>query len=316
MSNVYYKEKKSISDETSQFSSDIVTFENINKVFKSSYCGIGLTNPDIPFTSTSWRTSELFYNHENFGLIYIPKNIHFTDGKRDYYIALIDTKIDVISWQRRNSGTKDNGELIVPVVATQEEFNQVEISFHALIDYLGINKSIEEQYKKVKGFKLKRESINALIEILTAESNHDSLIDTVLSAAVKPVAFFKDNIQYLDQLEIDEPSKELYIFILINKLEKYNLVWTLDWKSSAEDINHAISKLSNGKITDTLDKKNDSISTPKMLKMASATLLKMGLKLLNVYTDTDSYTILLIQENKAEELIRVSKECKIKITNL
>lgn len=314
MSNIYYKEKKNISDDTSQFSSNIVTIENINKVLKSSYCGIGLIDTTIPFPSTSWRTAEIFYNYEDFGLIYIPKNIHFTDGQKDYYIVLIDTKIDVVSWSGRNSQTKDNKELIFPVVATQEEFNEVETSFYALINYLGINKSIEEQYKKVKGFKLKREIIADLFQAISPKADYSNLIDRVLSAVVKPVLFFKDNIKYLEELEIEKPSKDLYLFILIYELEKDNLIWTLDWKSSAEDVNHAIEKLSNDKITEVLDAKTTNKSVSKLFKMASERLQEMGQAVLHIHTDTDSYSILLAQENKVEEIIRLAKECKIKIT--
>lgn len=314
MSNIYYKEKKSISNDTFQFSSDIVTYENVTKVLKSSNCGIGLTDSNIPFPSTSWRTAELYYNHADFGSIYIPKNIRFTDGEKNYHIVLIDTEIDIVFWPGSNLVTKDIDKKINHVKVTHEEFRKIETSFYALIDYLGVNKSIEEQYKKVKGVKLKRESITALIETLSPHSDHVNLIKIIFSAALKPVAFFKDNIQYLERLQIEEPSKELYVFILIYELEKNKTIWTLDWKSSTEDINYAISKLSHGEIKEALDNNITNQSTPKMLKMASVRLQKLGHIVLNIYTDTDSYSIFLAKEDKAQEIIQLAKECKIKIT--
>lgn len=312
---MYYKEKKSIIDDPLLYSSDIITNENVIKVLKSKYCGMGLNDPTIPFPSTSWRVRELFYDHNDLGSVYIPKNIRFTDGKTDFYIVLIDTTIDIVSYSFRDPATRDsNGNPKFPVAATKEEFNQVEKSFYALIDSLGINKSIEERYKKVRGSRIKRESVAALVETVSTQLNHESLIDNVFSATLKPVAFYKDNIHYLEQLEIDEPSKEMYIFILITELEKNNLIWTLDWKSSNEDINYAISKLSNGKITEAVDATVTNQSTPKMFKMASARLQKLGLALLNVETDTDSYSIILAEEEKVQEIIQLAKECKIKIT--
>lgn len=315
MSSIYYKEKKNINEDPFLFKSDIITYENVVKVLKSTSCGLGLNNPIIPFPSTSWRNAELYYDHADLGKIYIPKNIHFTDGKNDFFIVLIDTKIDIVFWDMRNPASRNsNGQAIFPVTVTQEEFEKVAISFYALIDHLGVNKPIEEQYKNVKGSKLKRESIAALIKMFSPHSDQVNLIEKVFSAAVKPVAFYKDNRQYLEQLEIEEPSKEMYILILIYQLEDSNTVCTLDWKSSAEDINHAISKLSNGEITTVLDAETTNQSMPKMLKTATAKLQKKGLFLLKIYTDTDSYSILLAEENKVQGLIDLAKECKIKIT--
>lgn len=311
MSTIYYKEKKSIIDNNFLFSSDIVTCENIHKIFRTTYSGVGLSDISIPFPSISWRSTELYYDHADFGRVYIPKNIRFTDGEKNYHIVLIDTDIDVVFWPGSNLVTKDIDAKINHVKVTQEEFRQIENCFLGLMDYLGVNKSLEEQYKKVKGINLKRESIESFIETLFPEYNH--LIDSLFAAALKPVLFFKDNRQYLEKLGIEEPSKEMYILILIYELENSNLVWTLDWKSSSEDINHAVSELSRGEITTVLDTVTAD-SVPKMLKKASAKLQGDGLILLKIYTDTDSYSIFLAENNKAQELIDLAKACKIKIT--
>lgn len=315
MSTIYYKEKKNINEDPSLFKSDSITYENVVKVLKSTYCGMGLNNPAIPFPSTSWRTAELYYDHAELGHIYIPKNIHLTDGTDDFFIVLIDNKIDVVFWDMRNPARRtSDSKPIFPVLATPEEFEKVAISFEALIDYLGINKSIEERYKKVKGCKLQHESITSLIEALAPDTNQDKLIEKVSSAASKPVAFYKDNMPYLEQLEIDEPSKELYIYILLYELEKQNRIWNLDWKSSAEDINYAISQLSNGAIKDILEETINNQSAAKMLKIASVRLQKAGWVLLNINTDSDAYFIVLAEEDKAQEIIQLGKACKIKIT--
>ena len=313
MSNIYYKQKNINNDGIFNFQSNSITVENITKVLNHINCGLGLVDTTIPFPSSRWRKDELYYQHADYGLVYIPKNICLTDGIKNYFIVLIDTEIEIRYWPACNLATSNIDEKINHVAVTLDAFNKVEASFDALIDYLGINKSIEEQYAKVKGVKLNRTHLVALVDAFLPKYNQTVLIDRLFAAAVKPVLFFKDNRDYLEGLEIDEPSKYMYVFIFLYELENLGRIYILDWKASAADINHAIAVLSNGEIKNVVNEIGATKSTDKLFKLASIHLQQKGKVLLQVYTDTDSYSIVLLEESKVPEMIDKAKECKIKM---
>ena len=316
MSNIYYKDKKASEDSKWTFVSDVLNLDNVHKVLASKITGLGLTEALIPLPNTSWRKEELFFDHADFGKIYIPINIHFTNGTKDYFIVLIDDKLEIRRWPGFSSASKNIDEKIDHTAIVEEvEFRDVERSFKAVVDHLGFNKPYEERYKSVRGVTVKKESLGRFVKLICDDpGGQDITTEKVHKAAINPVAYFKENMDYFQAFFVSEPSKELWLSVLVQELKSAKVLFELDWKASIADINFALSELSRHQFKQILTADEEQGQTRKLLAKADKKLQTQGFFLLTILAGSDSFPVFLIKNEKKDELLTCARQCKIKVS--
>ncbi len=105
-SNIYLK-NKSLDTETV---TDLKV-RDIEKIFSAEISAISYApGTKIPFSTISWRTEDIEYDLKNVGKVYIPKNIHLTNGEEDYFVIQIDDKIGIYFWRDFRKADKTEKE--------------------------------------------------------------------------------------------------------------------------------------------------------------------------------------------------------------
>lgn len=316
MSNIYYQDKILIKESTknlqdySEFSTDF--FEKILKVDISS-----ISWPGSDFDSFSWRAKDIFYSHRDYGEVYLPKNISLKNKDQKYYIVQIDGELEVVTWPNELKSTENKAQKLEKVLVTSpEELAQVSSGFLQLIEQLGVNKTLSERFAHIKGNKIKKSSIENLVnQIIEKEDLAKTISGMVYQSASSPVAFFEDNEIIIKKFSLEEPSRDLYKNLLCELLEEHQYLITLDHKFTDADLCMAIDSLSKGQI------KLSPVALAKgglnaQWATAAQGCSEKGFLLLHIDLDSDNFNLLLLPIDKFENLLTHAKTCRLKIIKL
>lgn len=90
------------------------------------------------------------------------------NAKINYFIVLIDGKVGIRRWP---SFRAKNDKKLDHVNLTAEEVTMLEQCFTQLLEETGINKTIKQKYKNVKGIALKQEPLLKLITLIIGNAS-------------------------------------------------------------------------------------------------------------------------------------------------
>jgi len=318
--NIYYDRKELIRNgpPINQKAADIagqIDLESVRRLFKSKVSGVGLASADVPFDSFDWRSNDLMYTYKEIGEVYIPKNLCLMNGKQKYFFVYIDDALEVVSWPWNGLMTGSREKILHKnLVVSEAEFKPLLESFQALVDFLGLRKSAKEKYSSVKGLRIKKSSLEALISKIFQKNCDDQTEMTQLlnEAATDPVAFFAQHSELMEELEIEEPSNDLFKLLLCALLKQKGRLVVLDWKLDPPDVADAVTRLSDQKIK--LSPVKDSRqSSSDLLKSANVQLAQHKQALAHIQLDSDSYNLIMVPLCDWNDITQLAKDCKLKI---
>lgn len=311
---IYYKTKSH--PPGSVIKSSVITTENIQKLFDSDTRAISWTGGKrLPLKSFAWdssnRFTDKFEEHPIFGKVFIPKSIMAYNAKINYFIVLIDGKVGIRRWP---SFRAKNDKKLDHVNLTAEEVTMLEQCFTQLLEETGINKTIKQKYKNVKGIALKQEPLLKLITLIIGNaSTARPIANEIFEASAEPVKYFEKNQRALKKLQIDEPDKDMYLWLLIAKLSQLNKIGYLDWRSDADEVNSILKDLGKKSDKPILNREVTYKDTFQMLKLAGKLLKQKGFILASIATNADSYAVIKIKASEILSLRSLAKACRIKI---
>ncbi len=151
---------------------------------------------------------------------------------------------------------------------------------------------------------------NDLVFSLTAEEAFSKkTAEELMEADANPTAFFeKHKGKYFTNRGIDKPGHpEQTLCYLLDVLGEKNVVYELDWKADAAELNHAIKLLSRGKISDELVDEDDEEDAEEegmfeLLDLIENPLEEYGYALVLFGLDSDSYPIALVRKESYEKV--------------
>lgn len=310
MSNIYYQNKQLLRNQTpgNSITYDPITPELVEKIIRLDICSISWpeTRP-TEFHSFSWRKNDTFYQHKDLGQIYIPSNIVMRNTHHKYFIVMIDGDIEIVKWMGEHKTTHQADiKLEKIVIDSPAELNLVKQGFLELVEELGVTKPLKERYAHIKGNRIKSSHFDNLIsQLINSTDLATQISNLVFESAQSPVDFFEKNMTLMQQLSIDEPSKDLHKILLCELLEQQGLLFTLDWKFEPENLQYAIRSLSKGRVDCYPENKQAAINACK----------DQGLSLVNIDLDSDNYQLILIPSSQENNLKDFAKSCKLKITD-
>lgn len=334
-SNIYYPERKLLRKETAPqglwdklgralgkekaieqppFRSHIITIENVIKILDLPTIGLSVDKDKAPFHHFSFRSSSMECELPELGNVFVPMNIHMSDGVRDYFIVFIENELEVRYWPGYRLPLSDPEKLTTYAVTDTGILADIEKSFSALLDTTGVNKSFDEKYRDVKPTPFEKATLERFIKLIHPECEA-WLMEDVFNAAQNPVGFYKANILRLQDQGYDEPFESLYLQLLLDGLDNADVLRTLDRKATRDDIENAISAISKGKyasmytIRDGYDQDFSSF-----LRLAAGRMVNKGLKLVLIDNRSAAYNILLIKESDLDEMIQTGSKCGFKIS--
>lgn len=309
MSNIYYLNKQLLKNQTpgNSITYDPITPELVEKIIRLDISGISWPETrQTQFYGFSWRTQDIIYQHNELGQIYIPQNIALRNAHHKYFIVMIDGDIEIVKWIGELK-TTDQADIKLEkiVIESPAELNLIKQGFLELVEELGVNKPFKERYAHIKGNRIKASHFDKLVgQLVNSADLATQISNLVFESAQSPVDFFEKNMNLMQQLSIDEPSKDLYKILLCELLEQQELLFTLDWKFTPDDLQYAINKLSKGKVDCRLENKLAAVKACQ----------DQGLSLLNIDLDSDNHQLILIPFSQENTLKDFAKSCKLKLT--
>lgn len=335
MSNVYYNNKKLLSEGLppnqskktgflqSLFGSKkeqvhlAFTVEDVKKILNLSISGVNLVaSTSVPYKVISWKNKDKEYDHADFGKVYMPKHIYFTDGQHDFYIVLIDNTIELVEWPGYRVQTKNREEkLNAQVVTNPKKIRDINQSFKALAEFTHINQQSQEQKNAISGVDIDLSDIKEMFKaVLPHNTKVNELADQLYAAATKPIDFFKTYQSQLELWGVYEPQSNMYQLFLLDTLEKHKVLVFVDWKTvTHEEINKVIAKLSDGKIKNLLQLDSADLESEKVFSQTNVALKDKNLILANIRNDSDTYNLILVPLDEFESVKSVFKKCKINL---
>lgn len=161
-------------------------------------------------------------------------------------------------------------------------------------------------------------NLAAFLQLVFPECPPD-LRERVLGLASDPEGYFAAHAAEMEELGYDEPYDTLYRSILLSEMQEHNKLWTMDWKGNRSEINAIIEDLSGGEFVDILteeDGSDDYALADEQLPVASERMRAKGKILLCLDTESDSYTLMVVPLEKADEIVAASEKCGIRIDKM
>lgn len=331
-SNIYYPERKLMRDkmkppgvlgkllgralgikppEEEVFQSSVITVENVLKILDLPTIGMSIDRKLAPFHNFSFRGIAMDYEYPEMGAVFIPQNIHMTDGVRDYFIVLIENELEVRYWPGYRTPNNDPNKLKTYAVIDKGILADIERSFAALLDTTGVNKTFDEKYENVKPTIFTKEELDFFLSLIHPEFDIFLSVD-IYNAAANPVGFYKDNAARLKEKGYMEPFEGMYRQLLLDTLADSNIMRTLDRKASWDDIELAIVGISKGRYTNMFTTRDGySADTAYFLTLAAGRMLNKGLILMCIDNSRYAYNIMLISEKEVATVMASAARCSI-----
>lgn len=295
------------------FRSSIITIENVIKILDLPTIGFTLEKNAAPFHNFSFRSASMECELPELGNVFVPMNIHMTDGMRDYFIVLIDNELEVRYWPGYRLPLSDPEKLVTYPVTDTGILADIEKSFRVLLDTTGVNKTFDEKYKNVKATLFARDDLERFVRIIYPECEN-WLLEDVYNAAQNPTTFFKINLLRLQEYGYDEPFESLYLQLLLDGLNNANVLRTLSHKTSRDGIESAIGAISQGKYANMFTVRDGYNGDFKYyLRLAAGRMINKGFQLALIDNRSPAYNILLVKEGDMAGLIEAGAKCGFKV---
>lgn len=335
-SNIYYPERKLMHDSAkpsgwreklgralginqdseAPFKSAIITIENIIKILDLPTIGLSVDKNRAPFHNFSFRSASMDCELPDIGHVFVPMNIHMTDGMRDYFIVLIDNELEIRYWPGYRLPLSDPDKLKTYTVTDNGILADIEKSFAALLDTTGVNKSFDEKYKDVRPTLFEKADLERFL-VLAHPGYEAALLEDVYTAAQTPSGFYKVNAIRMREHGYEEPFEYMYLQLLLDGLDSANVVRTLDRRATREDIEFAITAISGGRYVHmfTIRDGHDA-DTLTFLQLAAGRMVNKGMTLLRIDNRSSAYNLVLVKEGDAVEVMEVGAKCGLKIEKI
>jgi len=262
---------------------------------------------------------------------------------RDYYIVLVDNKIDFRYWDRDEKNGERNmfehheqikdKKLIKKI---EEYFNRILMKHDIAPHKSGKSESLIIRIKKYFKIKLNfgindfyhnneilsdsidYNNILQLINILNPnprENENQPLAKKMLDAYVDPKQYYQE---YKESEDLLPPYQNYHEAVFLGSFlfEERNIIICLDWKCSKEDIAWAIMESSSGIVEVNLNGLDEDTQSDVLLDEASEQINKhySNYALMFICISNDSnYYIFVSPQTKVAELISLGKLCKLDI---
>lgn len=335
-SNIYYPERKLMHDEAkpqnwwgklgralgmdketeAPFKSAVITIENVIKILNLPTIGLSVDKNRAPFHNFSFRSASMDCELPDIGHVFVPMNIHMTDGVRDYFIVLIDNELEIRYWPGYRLPLSDPDKLKTYTVTDAGLLADIEKSFAVLLDTTGVNKSFDEKYKDVRPTLFDKADLERFL-VLVHPGYEAELLEDVYAAAQQPAGFYKVNAIRMQEKGYAEPFEYMYLQLLLDGLDSADVVRTLDRRAKRDDIEFAITAISGGRYTHMFTVRDGhDADTLTFLQLAAGRMINKGMTLLRIDNRSSAYNLVLVKENDAAEVMEVGARCGLKIEKI
>lgn len=335
-SNIYYPERKLMhsdakpsgwrdklgralgmnKDREAPFTSAVITIENVIKILDLPTIGFSVDKNRAPFHNFSFRKASMDCELPELGNVFVPMNIHMTDGLRDYFIVLIEHELEIRYWPGYRLPLSDPDKLKTYNVTDAGILADIEKSFAVLLDTTGVNKSFDEKYKDVKPTFFDKADLERFL-VLVHPEYEARLLEDVCNAARNPAGFYKLHAVRLQEHGYEEPFESMYLQLLLDGLDDANVVRTLDRRATRDDIEYALGAISKGRCGRMFTVR-DAVNADAyaFLQLAAGRMLNKGLALLLIDNRSPAYNLVLAKDSDTGELIDCGAKCGLKVKNI
>ena len=289
MPKVIYNEKKIYGN---PIETSILNISNLQKIFNNSpeLDKINKLNPP------NFQHFAIIHGDRFYGENYLPKQILFWDFDQTnfYFITIIDEKIEI----RINTP-----ESYIEVKDAQV-IKKIESTIETMLKHVS-------KMKKITGIKIDNKFTEDFLETLMVDKSYSKIIAEM---AYSPTDYFDKNSEMLRKHQILDASKNMYLLYLVSILEEKNLIKTVDWKESFNEISRNLKKMIDIQ-TNNIDSKNFKRKTAGEILFAfTEEIEKETTKtLFCIDTDSDSYSFGIIEKELLKKLIKIGEKIKVKI---
>lgn len=321
-SNIYYPERKLFKHtekmtlldkirsllsltQSAGWASEIITVDRIKKILDLPYSGRSAKGAQ--FTSFSWQREEKYHDHPVAGRVFIPLNIHLTDGATDMYIVLIDDDYEVRLWPGRRLDSSSPENLRSAGVFDKEIMKQIEEAFAVLLDITGVDKTLGKKYADLKGKKIERNDLNSFLCHVFPHCP-PLLLDEAFADAVDPAGYFEKHSGSLSPF--DAPDEIHYQRLIIDAMLERRLIAQLDWKADLDEVNYALGTITQDNPSGLLTE-DDGEDAESWLSAAGDKLEAEGRALLCWDLQSDEYTVFAADLAEAPDLMELAARCGI-----
>lgn len=335
-SNIYYPERKLMhsdikpsglldklgralgmnKDQEAPFRSAVITIENVIKILDLPTIGFSVDKSRAPFHNFSFRSTSMDCELPELGNVFVPMNIHMTDGLRDYFIVLIDHELEIRYWPGYRLPLSDPDKLKTYNVTDAGILADIEKSFAVLLDTTGVNKSFDEKYKDIKPTLFDKADLERFLTLLHP-AHKAQLLEDVYNAAQNPAGFYKLNAARLLEQGYEEPFEYMYLQLLLDGLDDDDVVRTLDRRATRNDIELALTAISRGRCGIMFTVRDGYDAEPRaFLQLAAGRMLNKGLALLRIDNRSAAYNLVLVKDIDAAEMMACGAKCGLKVENI
>ena len=289
MPRVIYNEKKIYGN---PIETSVLNTFNLQKIFKNSP-ELGKINKLKP---PNFQHFAIIHGDRFYGTDYLPKQILFWDFDQSnfYFITIIDEKIEI----RENT----------PESYIEVKDDQVIIKIEQTI---GTMLKHVSQIKKINGIEIDNKFVELFLETLNIDKIYSK---NIVEMAYSPTDYFEQNDEMLRKYQILDASKNMYLLYLVNILEENNLIKTVDWKESFNEISRNLKKIFNVP-KNNIDGKNFKGKTAGEILYAFTKEIEKDTNktIFCIDTDSDSYSFGIIEKELLKVLIKIGEKIKVKI---
>lgn len=324
-SNIYYperrllkySEKKSLFDRLMDllglthpinWQSQVITIGRLNKVFGLKISG---RQVQADYSIFSWRSEEIYYDHADLGRVFIPQNIHLTNGQTDMFIVVIDDDFEVRLWPGYRWPENRPGRHRTVGVNGKSSLKQIEESFAALVDATVIDKAFEEKHGHIKGRNIDRSDLEKLLQMIYRQAE-PAILDRAWLAAVDPLKYFEE---YGREDDLEGPYAAYYHTLIFYDMADKDIGARLDWKEGCEEVRASLEAISAGRIKEpwTEDMEDGDQLADECLSRAGEMLEAQGLAILCWDMGSDEYDVFIADKDQVAEITGLADKCGIKL---
>jgi hypothetical protein len=282
-----------------------LTPENVNLLLTQSRLA-GIDRPRLGVVA-AWRRAQDFKNPKT-GVIYHHNANIFLRRKNDIF--------DIDVYAKRGFRIRHNARAdFANYGPMTERSNQlVNDVFRTVREEAGVSGT--EKVRKLPKNSINHQGLHELLMLVgVSNAKVPGAQADVLAAAAAPALYFEGHYESdFAERGITKPRRDLYRFVLLNRLEKYGVVAAVDWKAGVDDVVCAVAKLLKRRQVVIKDKPKPpaKMSTLAALEtLAAAIDEKSAWSLRDLHFEMDAYNVVLLPKKDLSRAKRLFGSVKI-----
>lgn len=319
MARVYYKEEKIYG---SPVETSIINLKNLKILFENK--------KNIPHAKFEFEKDEddshfrflhisndgLHYKNIDEGAFYLPKALIFYDvddfnfPSIFYFIALIGNDMEI---RYVKGGSETKWFHIAQLHEEVKDINiikKIEMTIEKILTYFAKYKEPEKE--KITGIAIDKEKTEKFLDILNVEKRY---ANEIVEMAYSPTDYFDKNEDALYKYQIYDASENMYLLYLVALLEEKNIIKTVDWKETFDEIVYCFERLAGINLGNIDGKKYEDKTAGGILSGISKEIEKRDNTKLVYCIDTysDSYSFGIMEKKLLSRLIQIGVEINIRV---